>query len=76
MTEERRKTLSKVVSQQAEEARISVRKHRQEAQDSIKQEKDEDVKSTLVDILQKETDKANEAIADTAKRKEEEIMKI
>lgn len=76
MTEERRKQLTKVVSQLAEEARISVRKHRQEAQDGIKQEKDEDVKETLLELLQKTTDKANESIADVAKKKEEEIMKI
>jgi ribosome recycling factor len=76
MTEERRGNLKKVVSTLAEEARISVRKHRQEAQDSIKAEKDEDVKETLLEQLQKATDSANEAIAATAKSKEEELMKI
>lgn len=76
MTEERRLQLKKVVSTLAEESRISVRKHRQEAQDAIKTEKDEDVKETLLEYLQKATDAANEAIADAVKRKDEELMKI
>lgn len=76
MTEERRMQLKKVVSTLAEEARISVRKHRQEAQDGIKTEKDEDVKETLLEELQKATDSANEAIASLAKNKEEELMKV
>lgn len=76
MTEERRISLKKVVSTLAEESRISVRKHRQEAHDLIKAEKDEDVKETLLEQLQKVTDDANAKIADAAKRKEEELMKI
>ncbi len=76
MTEERRVQLKKVVSTIAEESRISVRKHRQDAQDSIKTEKDEDVRETLLELLQKATDAANEAIADAVKRKDEELMKV
>lgn len=76
MTEERRSQMKKVVSSLAEEARISVRKHRQEAHDGIKTEKDEDVKETLLSELQKATDAANEAIANSAKNKDEELMKI
>ena len=76
MTEERRTQMKKIVSTLAEEARISVRKHRQEAHDKIKEEKDEDVRSTLVEELQKLTDKANESIAAAAKSKEEELMKV
>lgn len=76
MTEERRKSLTKLVNQLAEDARISVRKHRQESHDVIKQEKDEDVKETLLEELQKEVDAANAKVADIAKKKEEEIMKI
>jgi len=76
MTEERRTQLKKVVSQLAEESRISLRKHRQEAHDIIKTEKDEDVKETLLEDLQKHVDAANAAIADVSKKKEEEIMKV
>lgn len=76
MTEERRIQMKKVVAQLAEEARISIRKHRQEAHDAIKPEKDEDVRETLNTILQKATDEANEKIADVSKKKDEELMKI
>jgi ribosome recycling factor len=76
MTEERRSHLKKVVATLAEEAKIAVRKHRQEALDSIKTEKDEDVKETLQKDLQKAVDEANVKIQDAAKKKEEEVMKI
>lgn len=76
MTEERRKQLVKVVHQLAEDARISIRKHRQDAHDQIKQEKDEDVRETLNVLLQKAIDDENAKIADSAKRKEGEIMKV
>lgn len=76
MTEERRKHLQKIVSQLAEEARVSLRKHRQVAHDAIKPEKDEDVKETMNEELQKGVDEFNGRIAETAKSKEEEVMKI
>jgi ribosome recycling factor len=76
MTEERRRDLIKIVHKLAEEARITVRQQRQEAHDAIKQDKDEDVKRTLLEQLQKLVDEANAAIDDTRKKKEEELMKI
>lgn len=76
LTQERREQMGKVVSQLAEEARISVRKARQTAQDAIKAEKDEDVKETLLELLQKEVDKANAAIDDSKDKKTEELMKV
>ncbi len=76
MTEERRIQLKKVVSTLAEESRIVVRKHRQDAQDAIKAEKDEDVRETLLEQLQKATDAANDAIAEASKHKDEELMKV
>ena len=76
MTEERRLQLAKVVHQLAEEARISIRKHRQEAHDAIKPEKDEDVRETLLEQLQKDVDEFNGKIAETAKKKEQEIMTV
>ncbi len=76
MTEERRKELQKIVQKLAEEARISLRQHRQKAADAIKQDKDEDVRSTLEGLLQKEVDAFNEKIDAARKHKEEEVMKV
>lgn len=76
MTEERRKELQKVVHKLAEEARISLRQHRQKAIDAIKQEKDEDVRDTLEGTLQKEVDSFNGKIDDLRSAKEEEVMKV
>lgn len=76
MTEERRKHLQKIVSQLAEEARVAIRKHRQVAHDAIKPEKDEDVRETLNEELQKGVDEFNGRVAELAKKKEEEVMKV
>ncbi|MBI3331925.1 ribosome recycling factor [Candidatus Peregrinibacteria bacterium] len=76
MTQERREQIVKVVHKLAEEAKISLRKHRQDVHDSIKGEKDEDVKETLVEQLQKEVDAANAKIVDSAKKKEQEVMTV
>ena len=76
MTEERRTQLQKIVHKLAEEARISVRQHRQKIHDELKGEKDETLKNTLLEYLQKEVDKANAQIDEARKKKEEELMKI
>ncbi|MBI3618789.1 ribosome recycling factor [Candidatus Peregrinibacteria bacterium] len=76
MTAERRAQLTKIVHQLAEESRITLRKHRQEVHDVIKEEKDEDVRETLVESLQKAVDEANAKVAEAAKKKEEEVMKV
>lgn len=76
MTEERRLSLTKIVHQLAEDAKIAVRKARQEAHDRIKPEKDEDVRETLMEELQKGVDDANAKVVETAKKKEEEVMKV
>lgn len=76
MTEERRKELQKLVHKLAEEARISLRQHRQKAVDTIKQDKDEDVRSTLEGLLQKEVDAFNGKIDDARAHKEDEVMKV
>ncbi len=73
MTEERRKQMVKIVQGISEEARISIRKHRQDSHDQIKEEKDEDVKRTLLEELQKSVDAANGKIDEARKKKEEEI---
>ncbi|MFH1444761.1 MAG: ribosome recycling factor [Candidatus Peregrinibacteria bacterium] len=77
MTEDRRKDLTKVVQRLAEEAKITVRQHRQTILDTIKnEEKDEDVRYTQQDELQKLVDKANQSIEELRKRKEEEVMTV
>lgn len=76
MTEERRKELQKIVHKLAEEGRISLRQHRQKAIDVMKEEKDEDVRSTLEGQLQKEVDAWNTKIDDLRAHKEEEVMKV
>ncbi len=77
MTEERRVQLSKVVHQLGEDARISIRQHRGAAHDDIKSnEKDEDVKFTLLDELEKAVKAANEKVEESVKAKEKEVMTV
>lgn len=77
MTEERRKQLSKVVHQLGEEARISIRQQRQTVHDDIKSnEKDEDLKFSLLDDLDKAVKAANEKVEDSVKAKEKEVMTV
>ena len=76
MTEERRVSLSKHVKELAEEAKISVRHLRHEAQDNIRKETDEDVRGTQIDQLQKLVDSVNTDIDETSKKKEEEVMTV
>lgn len=77
MTEERRKDLVKVIHKLAEEAKVTIRQHRQVALDKIKnEEKDEDARFTQQDDVQKLVDKANSDIDNVKKKKEEEIMKV
>jgi len=81
LTEERRRDLVKVVGRLAEEARIGVRNARQEAMSTIKRmehegEIAEDEKNRAEKQLQEKVDKANAAIAETAKSKEEQVMTV
>lgn len=77
MTEDRRKELTKVVQRLAEEAKITIRQNRQAILDKIKtEEKDEDVRYTQQDELQKLVDKANQAIEEARKQKEQEVMTV
>ncbi|PLX12013.1 MAG: ribosome recycling factor, partial [Marinilabiliales bacterium] len=80
LTEERRKTLVKQVHMEGENARISIRSARKDANDEIKQlEKDglsEDASKTASDEIQKVTDSYGEKIDQVVKAKEEDIMKI
>lgn len=79
LTEERRKTLVKVLKDKLEEARISLRGSRDEIWEDIqKKEKDgeitEDDKFRLKDKMQELIDKTQKNLEEKAKKKEGEIM--
>jgi len=81
LTEERRKELVKVLNKEAEDARISVRKIREEIWSEIqKMEKDgkigEDDKFVGKDELQKIVDGYNSKIEEIRGKKEKEIMTV
>lgn len=81
LTEERRLELVKIVGKKTEEARIKVRKVREDAWDKIqKMEKDgeisEDDKFAQKDNLQDIVDEYNKKIEEISKEKETEIMQV
>ncbi|MCF6464704.1 ribosome recycling factor [Clostridium sp. Cult2] len=81
LTEERRKELVKVVRKSAENAKVSVRNIRREANDIIKKmEKDkalsEDDRKAAESETQKITDKYIEEIDNLTNKKEEELLEI
>ncbi len=76
MTEDTRKELVKVVGQKCENARIEIRKIREDFKNEIKEEKDEDIKNENLDDLDKITKDFNDKIEDIRKNKEEDIMTI
>lgn len=81
LTEERRVELVKVMKKKIEEARIEIRKVREEAWDAIQNnEKEgkisEDDKFRKKDELQKAVDQYNKQIDELAIKKEEEIMSV
>ena len=81
LTEERRKDLVKVLNQKAEEAKISIRKHREEVWEEIQEaEKDglmgEDDKFTGKDKLQEVVDEFNKKIEGIRAEKEAEILTV
>lgn len=79
LTEERRKDIVKIIWKMAEEAKISVRNVRQEYLKKLKaQEKElgEDQVKGLEKKAQEKVDLANKDIETSAKKKEEEVMKV
>lgn len=81
LTEERRKDLVKTVHRLAEDARVSIRQDRQDAHNKIKQlKKDGDITEDDVKRLEKDlqdiVDEFNEHIEASAKKKEEDVMKV
>lgn len=81
LTEERRRELVKQCKTYMEEARVSVRKARQEAKSAIEREGKEenlpeDDERRALDDLQKLTDKYNAKLEEAFKKKEAEVMEI
>ena len=76
MTEDKRKELLKVVGQKCENARIEIRKTREESKNVLKDEKDEDLKNANLEELDEITKEFNEKIEEIRKKKEEEVMTI
>lgn len=80
LTEERRITLVKQVHAEGENAKISLRSSRKDANDDIKKlEKDglsEDEAKTAIEVIQKQTDEFGEKVEQIVRAKEEDIMKI
>lgn len=76
MTEDKRKELSKVVGVKCENCRIEIRKIREELKNSVKDEKDEDLKESILEDLDKITKEFNEKVEELRKKKEEEVMTV
>ena len=79
LTEERRKQLAKAVGKLAEDARVSVRNVRREANDKLKalaKEKklSEDEERRAHDQIQKATDRFTARIEELTKKKEHEVL--
>ncbi|MEC9347888.1 MAG: ribosome recycling factor [Pseudomonadota bacterium] len=81
LTEERRRDLTKVAAQYAEQARIAVRNIRRHAMDELKRleksgEMSQDDQHLYGDEVQSETDKAIKAIDQALDTKQQEIMQV
>lgn len=81
LTEERRKKLGKLVHEEVEHARISVRTARQEAMKKAKQQEaadeiSEDERVRLEKKIQEKVDEANKKIDELAKKKETDILTV
>ena len=78
LTEERRRELCKQVSRYSEDAKVSVRNIRRDANDTVKKNKEvsEDTRKGLEEDIQKLTDEFVKKIDAIAKNKEQDIMSI
>lgn len=77
LTEERRKELTKQVKAMAEDAKVSIRNIRRDANEEIeKQEISEDEQKSLQNQVQDLVNKFNKLIEDKTKEKEEELMTV
>jgi len=81
LTEERRKEMTKIVSKEKEESRISIRQIRVDVWDQVQAmaktgDLSEDDKFRMKDKLQEIVDKFNQELEELGKKKEEEIMTV
>ncbi len=77
LTEDRRKELTKQVRAMAEDAKVSIRNIRHDANEDIqKQEISEDEQKNLQNQVQDLVNKYNKTIEDKTKEKEEELMTV
>lgn len=81
LSEERRKELVKRVNELAEEARISIRNSRRDANDEVKKKVQEeslpeDSRYEAEDEIQRLTDKHTEKVDELSEKKEKEIMTV
>ncbi len=81
LTEERRKELVKVVHRMAEDARISIRSHRQDIHNVFrKMQQNDEIPEDQFHLaekkLQEKVDAFNKQIADTASAKEKDVMTL
>jgi ribosome recycling factor len=81
LTEERRKQLAKTVGKLAEDARVSIRNIRRDANDRLKamakdKKVSQDDERRGHDLIQKATDKFVARVEDLTKKKEQEILSI
>lgn len=81
LTEERRRDLTKLVGSMEENARIVVRRIREDAKNKAKQAKaaneiGEDILAVFEKQLQEKVDATNKKIEEDAKKKEAELMKV
>ncbi len=81
LSEERRKEMTKVASRMAEEARVSVRNVRRDANDACKNlqknsKVSEDERDQTLEKIQKMTDKSIEKVDSALKAKEAEVMSV
>jgi len=81
LTEERRKEIVKVVKKFVEDAKVSIRNIRADANKTIKKQEtnkeiwEDEARNTINDI-QKIIDDANKKIDEEGKKKEEDVMKV
>ncbi len=78
LTEERRKEYVKQAKEIAEETKIALRKVRQEANDSIKNDEDipEDEEKRMMEDVQKLINEYNKRVDEKFKEKEEELLQV
>ena len=78
LTEERRKEYVKQAKQVAEDAKVAIRKVRQEANDDIKKNEEitEDDEKRMLEEVQQLINDYNKKVDEKYKEKEEELMKV